>query len=48
VPRSAADHDRISEALAKPDPKRARRLLHAHVLDTGETLARWLERQTGR
>ena len=26
--------------------ERSRRLLHAHVLDTGETLARWLERQT--
>jgi DNA-binding GntR family transcriptional regulator len=45
VPRSAADHDRITEALNAPDPRRARRLLHAHVLDTGETLARWLERQ---
>ena len=42
IPRSADDHDRIVEALDKPDPKRARRLLHAHVLDTGETLARWL------
>ena len=31
-----------AEALDKPDPKRARKLLHAHVLDTGETLARWL------
>jgi DNA-binding GntR family transcriptional regulator len=46
VPRSAEDHDRISEALNKPDARRARRLLHAHVLDTGETLARWLERQS--
>jgi DNA-binding GntR family transcriptional regulator len=46
VPRSAADHDRITEALNAPEPRRARRLLHAHVLDTGETLARWLERQT--
>ena len=46
VPRSAEDHDRISRALNEPDGKRARRLLHAHVLDTGETLARWLERQT--
>jgi DNA-binding GntR family transcriptional regulator len=46
VPRSASDHDRISEALNAPEPRRARRLLHAHVLDTGETLARWLERQT--
>lgn len=45
VPRSAADHDRITEALNAPEPRRARRLLHAHVLDTGETLARWLERQ---
>ena len=44
VARSADDHDRIIEAL-KPGPrKRARRLLQAHVLDTGETLARWLER----
>jgi DNA-binding GntR family transcriptional regulator len=48
VPRSADDHDRITEALDKPDPKRARKLLHAHVLDTGETLARWLSRQGGR
>jgi DNA-binding GntR family transcriptional regulator len=46
VPRSAEDHDRIAEALNRPDGKRARRLLHAHVVDTGETLARWLERQT--
>jgi DNA-binding GntR family transcriptional regulator len=45
VPRSAADHDRIAEALNRPEPKKARRMLHAHVLDTGETLARWLERQ---
>ena len=45
VPRSAADHVRITEALNAPEPRRARRLLHAHVLDTGETLARWLERQ---
>jgi DNA-binding GntR family transcriptional regulator len=45
VPRSAEDHDRIAEALNRPDGKRARRLLHAHVVDTGETLARWLERQ---
>ena len=48
VPRSAEDHDRIAEALNRPEPKKARRMLHAHVLDTGETLARWLERQTGR
>ena len=46
VPRSAEDHDRIAEALNRPDRERARRLLHAHVVDTGETLARWLERQT--
>ncbi len=46
IPRSAEDHDRIIESLQKPDPKRARRLLRAHVLDTGETLARWLERHT--
>jgi DNA-binding GntR family transcriptional regulator len=45
IPRSADDHDRIVEALAAPDARRARRLLHAHVLDTGETAARWLERQ---
>jgi DNA-binding GntR family transcriptional regulator len=44
IPRSVEDHARILEALDKPDPKRARKLLHAHVLDTGETLARWLER----
>jgi DNA-binding GntR family transcriptional regulator len=45
VPRSAADHDRITEALNAPDARRARKLLQSHVLDTGETLARWLERQ---
>ena len=44
IPRSAQDHEQILECLQKPDPKRARRLLRAHVLDTGETLARWLER----
>lgn len=44
IPRSVEDHVRIMEALDKPDPRRARRMLHAHVLDTGETLARWLER----
>jgi DNA-binding GntR family transcriptional regulator len=48
IARSAADHDRILEALNRPEPKRARRLLQDHVLDTGETLARWLERQSGR
>ena len=48
IPRSADDHDRIVEALIAPDPRRARRLLRAHVLDTGETLARWLERQSAR
>jgi DNA-binding GntR family transcriptional regulator len=48
VPKSAADHDRIVDAMTRPDPKRARRLLQAHVLDTGETLARWLERQAAR
>jgi DNA-binding GntR family transcriptional regulator len=45
IPRSADDHDRIVEALNRPDARRARRLLGDHVLDTGETLARWLERQ---
>jgi len=45
VPRSADDHDRITGALNAPEPKRARKLLHSHVLDTGETFARWLERQ---
>jgi DNA-binding GntR family transcriptional regulator len=48
IPRSAEDHDRITEALNRPDSKRARKLLHAHVLDTGETLARWLDRQAAR
>ncbi|MDX6553695.1 MAG: hypothetical protein QOH74_2183 [Gaiellales bacterium] len=48
IPRSAEDHDRITEALNRPDPRRARKLLHAHVLDTGETLARWLDRQAAR
>jgi DNA-binding GntR family transcriptional regulator len=47
IPRSVADHDRIVEALIKPDARRARRLLHAHVLETGATAARWLERQAG-
>ena len=45
IPRSAADHDRITEALVAGDARRARRQLHAHVLDTGETAARWLDRQ---
>jgi DNA-binding GntR family transcriptional regulator len=45
IPRSADDHDRITDALAAGDARRARRLLHAHVLDTGETAARWLDRQ---
>ncbi|HUZ84004.1 MAG TPA: GntR family transcriptional regulator [Gaiellales bacterium] len=44
IPRSVEDHELILEALDRPDPRRARRLLHAHVIDTGETLARWLER----
>src|SRR4051794_4893485 len=48
VPRSAGDHDRITEALNAPDKRRARRLLQEHVMDTGETLARWLERQAPR
>ncbi len=48
IPRSLEDHERIVEALNRPDGRRARRLLQAHVLDTGETLARWLERQAGR
>jgi DNA-binding GntR family transcriptional regulator len=48
IPRSTEDHDRITEALNRPDARRARRLLHAHVLDTGETLARWLDRQAAR
>jgi DNA-binding GntR family transcriptional regulator len=45
IPRSADDHDRITDALVAGDARRARRLLHAHVLDTGETAARWLDRQ---
>lgn len=48
IPKSADDHDRIVEALNAPDARRARRLLRVHVLDTGETLARWLERQSSR
>jgi len=44
IPASIEDHERILGALVQPDPRRARRLLHAHVLDTGETLARWLSR----
>jgi len=44
IPRSIEDHERIADALVKPDGKRARRILRAHVMDTGETLARWLER----
>jgi DNA-binding GntR family transcriptional regulator len=45
IPRSVADHERIVEALVKPDARRARKLLHQHVLETGDTAARWLERQ---
>src|SRR3954470_17725327 len=48
IPRRADDHDRIVEALNRPDPRRARRLLQQHVRETGETLARWLERQAAR
>jgi DNA-binding GntR family transcriptional regulator len=46
IPRSVADHDRIIEALVKPDARRARRMLHSHVIETGDTAARWLERQS--
>ena len=45
IPRSVGDHERIVEALVKPDARRARKLLHQHVLETGDTAARWLERQ---
>jgi DNA-binding GntR family transcriptional regulator len=44
ISRSIVDHDQIVAALNEPSPRRARKLLHAHVLDTGDTLARWLER----
>jgi DNA-binding GntR family transcriptional regulator len=44
IPRSIEDHGRIVEAMTQPDARRARRLLRVHVLETGETLARWLER----
>ena len=46
--KSADDHDRILEAMNRPEPRKARKLLQDHVLDTGETLARWLERQGAR
>jgi DNA-binding GntR family transcriptional regulator len=48
IPRSVAEHDAITAALERPDRALARRLLREHVLDTGETLARWLERQAAR
>ena len=48
VLKSADDHDRILEAMNRPEPRKARKLLQDHVLDTGETLARWLERQGAR
>src|SRR5919201_5934885 len=48
IPRSADDHDRITRALVDGDARRARRLLHGHVVDTGETAARWLDRQGER
>ena len=34
-----------SRRWSSRDARRARRLLHAHVVETGETAARWLERQ---
>ncbi len=42
--RSVDDHDRIVELLNAPDPRQARKRLQAHVIDTGDTLTRWLER----
>jgi DNA-binding GntR family transcriptional regulator len=48
VPRSVDGHDRILEALLAPDPPAARALLRDHVVETGETLAQWLERQDAR
>jgi DNA-binding GntR family transcriptional regulator len=46
IVRSIEDHDRIVELLRAPQPRQARKQLHAHVVDTGDTLARWLERHT--
>jgi DNA-binding GntR family transcriptional regulator len=48
IPRSVAGHERILEALLAPDPPAARALLRVHVVETGETLAHWLERQDAR
>ncbi len=45
IVRSVDDHDRIVHLLNAPEPRQARKRLHAHVVDTGDTLARWLERQ---
>ena len=44
IVRSIEDHDRIVELLNAPEPRQARKRLQAHVVDTGDTLARWLER----
>jgi len=37
------EHMEIRQAIADNNPKRARRLMAAHVRSTGETLARWVE-----
>jgi DNA-binding GntR family transcriptional regulator len=44
--RSVEDHDRIVDHLNSPEPRQARKRLQAHVIDTGDTLARWLERHS--
>jgi DNA-binding GntR family transcriptional regulator len=44
--RSVEDHDRIVDHLNAPEPRQARKRLQAHVIDTGDTLARWLERHS--
>ncbi len=44
IPRSVAEHEEIVAALTAPDARRSRSLMRSHVLETGETLARLLER----
>ncbi len=46
IVRSIDDHDRIVRLMNAPEPRQARKRLQAHVIDTGDTLARWLERHS--
>ena len=46
IVRSIEDHDRIAELLNAPEPRQARKRLHAHVRRYRRDLARWLERQS--